>query len=97
MARRGHADLGALARDEAVHLLDLGAASLDHVLRHRGALDVGARVRAGLGNQHASDRRERLGIASGGPRELLGLDAADLLELEAERRADPRTFAAALA
>src|SRR3989442_4444162 len=96
MARRGHADLGAFARDEAVHLLDLGAASLDHVLRHRRALDVGARVRARLGNQHALDRGERLGIALGGTRELLWLDAADLLELVAERLADAHAFAGEL-
>src|SRR5438552_9341390 len=96
MARRGHADLGAFARDQAVHLLDLGAASLDHVLRHRGALDVGARVGAGLRDQHALDRGERFGIALAGSRELLRLYAADLLELEAERLADAHAFAGEL-
>src|SRR5438094_10120716 len=96
MARRRHADLGAFARDQAVHLLDLGAASLDHVLRHRRALDVGARVGAGLRDQHALDRGERFGIALAGSRELLRLYAADLLELETERLADAYAFAGEL-
>src|SRR5258708_8304479 len=41
VARRRHADLGAFARDQAVHLLDLGAAALYHVLAHRPTLHLG--------------------------------------------------------
>src|SRR5207248_10645626 len=66
MARRRHADLGALACDEPVHLLDLGAPALEDVLRHRWTLDVGAGVGAGLRVQHAIDGGERLGNAFGG-------------------------------
>src|SRR4051812_29267799 len=93
MARRAHADCGALRRDVAVHLLDLGAAALEDVLRHRRPLDVGARVFARLGNEQALDGGERLAVAFGGTREFLRLDAADLLELEAKRLADAHAFA----
>src|SRR5438105_1264743 len=60
MARCCHAHFGALAGDVAVHLLDLGAPALEDVLRHRGPLDVRARVLAGLRNEHALDGGERL-------------------------------------
>src|SRR3954469_2589111 len=93
VARCRHAGLGAFARDEAVHLLDLGAPSLEDVLRHRRALDIGARVFARLRDQRALYGVERLPIAFGGARQLLGLQAADLLELVAERLADPHAFA----
>src|SRR5207237_4754542 len=93
MARRGHADVGAPERDVAVHLLDLRAPAFQDVLRHRRPLNVGARILAGLGNEHALDGGERLAVAFGGARELLGLDAADLLELEAERLSHAHAFA----
>src|SRR3954471_14026476 len=96
MTRRRHADLGAFARDEAVHLLDLGAASLDDVLRHRRALNVGPGIRARLRNQRRLDLVERCGVAFGGTRQLLGLDAADFLQLVAERLADAHAFAGEL-
>src|SRR3954454_6821449 len=93
VARCRHAGFGAFARDEAVHLLDLGAPSLEDVLRHRRELDIGARVFARLRDQRALYGVEPLAIASGGARQLLGLEAADLLELIAERLADAHAFA----
>src|SRR2546421_402927 len=85
--RRGNSGHGAFARDEAVHRVDLGAAALEDVLRHRGPLDVAARVAARLRRERGFGLRERRGIAFGGAREALGLDAADLLQRVAERLA----------
>src|SRR3954471_21293034 len=93
VAGRRHAGFGALARDVAVHGVDLGAPALQDVLRHRGALDVGARVGAGLGHDERFDFGERALVALGGARHGFGLDAADLFELVAERLADAYRFA----
>src|SRR3954469_7983186 len=93
VAGRRHAGFGALARDVAVHGVDLGAPALQDVLRHRGALDVGARVGAGLGHDERFDFGERALVALGGARHGFGLDAADLFELVAERLADADCFA----
>src|SRR2546428_6259759 len=93
MARRRHADLGAHARDVAVHGVDLGAPALEDVLRHRRALDVAARVGAGLRHDEGLDLRERAGVALGGAREALGIGAPDPLEGIAQRLADPHRFA----
>src|SRR5882762_8701176 len=96
MARRRHADLRALARDVAVHGVDLGAPALEDVLRHRGALDVAARVGAGLRHDEGFDLRERGGVALGGAREALWIGAPDSLERIAERLADAYRFAGEL-
>src|SRR5437764_3818970 len=96
MARRRHADLGAFARDEAVHLLDFGARSVEDVLRHRWTLVVGARVGARLRNQRRLDFIERGGVAFALQGELLGLDAANFLQLIAERLAHSHAFAGEL-
>src|SRR5437773_10816253 len=93
MARRRHADLGALARDVAVHGVDLGAPALEDVLRHRRALDVAARVGAGFWHDQGLDFRERGGVALGGAREALGIGAPDPLERVAKRLADAYRFA----
>src|SRR5712664_3466024 len=93
MAWRRHADLGALARDVAVHGIDLGAPALKDVLRHRRALDVAARVGAGLRHDDGLDLRERGGVALGGARDALGIGTPDLLEPVAERLADAHRFA----
>src|SRR3712207_3494089 len=42
VGRNRDAELGRLGDDEPVHVLDLGAAALRHVLAHGGALLVGA-------------------------------------------------------
>src|SRR2546430_14012111 len=93
MARRRHADLRALARDVAVHGVDLGAPALEDVLRHRRALDVAARVGAGLRHDQGLDFRERGGVALGGAREAPGIGAPDPLERVAKRLADAHRFA----
>src|SRR5438270_8191540 len=93
MARRRHADLGALARDVAVHGVDLGAPALEDVLRHRRSLDVAARVGAGLGHDKGLDLGERGGVALGGAREALRIGAPDPLEAVAKRLADAHRFA----
>src|SRR3989475_11539294 len=93
MARRRHADLRALARDVAVHGVDLGAPPLEDVLRHRRALNVAARVLAGLRHHDRLDFGERRGVALGGAREALGIGAEDLLQRVAERLADAYRFA----
>src|SRR4051812_23293736 len=89
---RGDARLGAFAGDEAVHRVDLRAPALEDVLRHRGALDVAARVGAFLGDERRLDFGERRGFAFAGARQALRVEAADLLELEAERLADADAF-----
>src|SRR5258708_29277383 len=85
--------LDALARDVAVHGVDLGAPALEDVLRHRRALDVAARVGAGLRHDEGLDLGERGGVALGGAREALGIGAADPLEGVAQRLADAHRFA----
>src|ERR1700704_4753862 len=93
MARRRHAHLDALARDVAVHGVDLGAPALEDVLRHRRALDVAARVGAGLGHDEGLDLRERGDVALGGARETLGSGPPDPLEAVAKRLAAAHRFA----
>src|SRR5262249_21128767 len=93
MARRRHADFGALAGDVAVHGVDLGAPAFPDVLRHRRALDIAARVRVGLGHEERLDFGERSGVALGSPRHGFRFDAADLLELVADRLSDAHGFA----
>src|SRR5690349_4229891 len=92
MAWRRHADLGAFARDEPVHLLDFGAAALDDVLRHRRALDVGAGIGAGLRDERRLDLVESRLVAFICAYQHVGLDAANFLELEAEGAADADAF-----
>jgi hypothetical protein len=92
MTRRRHADLGAFARNQAVHLLDLGAPALDDVLRHRRPLDVGAGIRVGLWDEDGLDLVDRRLVAFICAYEHVGLDAANFLELEAEGTADPDAF-----
>ena len=76
VAGRGHADLGALARDVAVHRVDLGAPAFEDVLRHRGTLDVRARVGAGLRHDQRLHFRQRARVAFVRARDLLGVGAA---------------------
>src|SRR5262249_28161873 len=93
MARRRHAGFGALAGDVAVHRLDLRAPALQDVLPPRWALDVPARIGAGLWHEERLDVGQRLGVALGSARHDFRLDAADFLELVAERLADAHPFA----
>src|SRR3954464_5075240 len=93
VAGRRHAGFGALARDVAVHGVDLRAPALQDVLRHRRALDVGARVGAGLRHDQRFDFGARALVALRGARHGFGLDASYPLELVAERLTDAYCFA----
>ena len=64
VARRGHADLGALARDVAVHRVDLGAPAFEDVLRHRGTLDVARGFEPAFGTISASTSASALASPS---------------------------------
>ena len=75
----------ALARHVAVHVVDLGAAALDHVLGHRGA-PVAARALAGV--EHRVERVVHRRPA--GVRPVLGRRAVELRDAVAEREADAR-------
>src|SRR5688572_4952577 len=88
VAGRGHPDLCALARDIAVHRIDLGAPPLDDVLRHRRALDVAAGVGTSLRHNQGLQFRHRPSASLSGFNIQLRLGAADLLELVAEGLAD---------
>src|SRR5690348_14483831 len=68
MGRGRDADVVAALGDVAVHELDLGAAPLTDVLRHRRPLDVGPRVRVGVrtGPHDGLDLVQRRLVALGG-------------------------------
>src|SRR5258706_14235129 len=85
--RRGNSGRGALARDEAVHRADLRAPALEDVLRHRGPLDVAARIAAGFRRERGLRRRQARGAALLAPRAALRLYPADQLATYAERPA----------
>src|SRR5258706_1768006 len=93
VCRRGNSGRGALARDEAVHRVDLRAPALEDVLRHRGPLDVAARIATGFRRERGLGLREGRGVAFGGAREALRLDPADLLQRVAERLAHAHRLA----
>src|SRR5471032_172627 len=86
----------AAAGDVAVHELDLGAAALADVLRHRRPLDVGARVGVDVRArpQDRLDLVERGLVAFACLGQRLGLHLADLLDVIAQRLADAYSFAA---
>src|ERR1700704_528356 len=85
MARRRHADLGALACDVAVHGVDLGAPALEDVLRHRWALDVAARVGAPDPLEGVAERLADAHRFAGEP----DLEAADPGVAQAAARGQP--------
>ena len=94
MRRCRDADLGALLGDGAVHELDLGAAALRHVLRHRWPLQIAARRGIRAGQHQRLDLFQRAAIAFGCQRQLFRLQRADIAEREAERLTHPHGLAA---
>src|SRR5215470_16739506 len=89
----GDADLRAFGGDDAVDIVDLGAAALEHVLPHRRPRELAAGVRLQRGQDLRFDLVERGSVALGGARERLGVVHADVLELIAERLADAHPLA----
>ena len=87
--RGGAADLAPALDDDAVDEVDLGAAALLHVLAHRRPLVLAALLRVAQRQHQRFDLVERGPVAFGGARQLLGVLAGDVLELVAERLADP--------
>src|SRR5262249_48725230 len=85
-------ELLALAHDEAVEKLDLSAAAFLHVLTHRGPL-LACRARA-LPDALLGAGALRGLVAPAGPRDGLGRQMVDVLELIAERLADADGLAA---
>src|SRR5690242_10837393 len=92
ISRRVDAALLALADDEAVQEVDLGAAALQHVLRHGGALLGGNGLV--LRQELRLDLAERRRVAFAGARDELGREMEDLLELIALRLPDADRLAA---
>src|SRR5262249_46255776 len=86
------ADPLALARDQPVDELDLGAAALLHVLAHRGPLP-GRGAPGILEALRIAGLHRRL-VAFAGARDRLRRQVQDLLELVAERLADADRLAA---
>ncbi len=80
----------------AVDELDFGAAPLEHVLTHGGTLQLPAPAARRFLDKDGIDLLERGGIAVTRHDQLRGVEFADLLELIAERLADPHRFAADL-
>src|SRR5271155_317791 len=89
---RRQPDLLALADDETVEELDLGAPALDHVLAHRRALAARALLR--IGEPARIDLLQRRLVALAGARDHLGRQMEDLLERVAVRLADADRLAA---
>src|SRR5262245_58915592 len=83
--RRGHALLAALVDHVAVHVVDLRAPPLDHVLRHRGPPVSAAPA---LARHRLVDLAVDLGLR--GIRPPLGGEAAEAGHAQAKREADPR-------
>ena len=71
VARRRHADLGALARDVAVHRVDLGAPAF-RMSCAMGTLDVRAGIGAGFGTIRASSSASALRVSVRGARVCSG-------------------------
>src|SRR6185312_9998047 len=88
----GNAEPRALARDQAVHEFDLGAAALHHVLTHRGTL-LTRKFRRVLETLFL-DRARRLVVALARARDGLGRQMQYLLERVALRLADTDRLAA---
>src|SRR5258708_16519214 len=94
VAGGGKADLRALVDDMAVGELDLGAASLEHVLAHGGTLQLAAPAAGRFRDEDGIDLRARGGIAVTRQNQLSGIELADLLELIAQGLADPHRLTA---
>src|ERR1044071_2505965 len=94
VGRGRDAGLAPLLDDHAVDEVDLGAATLLHVLAHRGALMLAALLRVAQRQHQALDLVERGAVAFRGARQRVGILAGDVLELVAERLADPNPLAA---
>src|SRR5262245_40407260 len=80
----------------AVDELDLGAAPLEHVLAHGGTLQLAATATRRFLYEDGIDLLERGRIAVTRPSQRRGIKLADLLELVAQRLADPHRLAADL-
>src|SRR5215469_12958079 len=91
--RRGHAYLLALIDDKPVEELDLRATTFDHVLAHRRPMPAAAGF-ARFGEAVVIILGLRAHIALASARNQLGGKVANLLELIAERLADPDRLAA---
>src|SRR5256885_13488083 len=87
------ADRAAALDDDAVDEVDLGAPALLHVLAHRRALVLAALLRVAQGQHQGFDLIERSAVALRCTRQLFRILAGDVLELVAERLADPHALA----
>src|SRR5438105_1762319 len=94
VGRYRQADGAASLDDDAVDEVDLGAPPLLHVLAHRRALVLAALLRVAQRQHQGFDLVERGAVALRGARQFLGILAGDVLELVAERLADPDPLAA---
>src|SRR5215475_282002 len=78
----------------AIDELDLRAAPLEHVLAHGGTLQLAATATRRFLDEDGIDLLERGRITVTRPSQRRGIKLADLLELVAQRLADPHRLAA---
>src|SRR3977135_3564657 len=85
----GNANVRAFVDDMPVDEFDFGAAPLEHVLAHRGTLQLAPAAARRFLDEDGIDLLERGGIAVTRQNQLRGIELADLFELIAQRLADP--------